>query len=369
MKGKLKCNCCLEERDISKYHKIELKIKDSIKKFALITEICEDCLSIDDVDALIKDSKMVYSLKNLKKYNEILQKNYVKTVFGDQLEDYYSISECLALMNLKVNKRLVKRYKVLFAADKYAMFFKMIKIRTSVINKTNTKTFILKKDFNNFLNFKKCAKYQKSNIFKIPKEKLEPLLSTKWVKFYNNNYYFLVEGNGASKLCRWCGEVKPSKKFEREGQVEGRRHSYQCKKCASIARRENWKKLNDEKKSEIIEQIKKQNQDPKKKIFQNLRKRAGEFKDGNGKNKYSLDIGCSKEEFIKYIESKFQNGMTWENYGNPNMNHSDGWHLDHVIPLSKFEGTHPNHYTNVRPMWGLDNLSKHAKIINNDENK
>ena len=71
------------------------------------------------------------------------------------------------------------------------------------------------------------------------------------------------------------------------------------------------------------------------------------------------DLGCSIEEFKKYIESKFECGMTWENYGK--------WHLDHITPLSWFNLENRNqflvacHYTNYQPLWAEDNLSKSNK--------
>ena len=65
-------------------------------------------------------------------------------------------------------------------------------------------------------------------------------------------------------------------------------------------------------------------------------------------------IGCTKEEFKAHIESQFVEGMSWDNWT------VDGWHLDHIIPLSK-GGT--NHYTNLQPLWAKDNLSKSNKII------
>src|SRR5208283_4928817 len=43
------------------------------------------------------------------------------------------------------------------------------------------------------------------------------------------------------------------------------------------------------------------------------------------------DLGCSMDEFRSYIESKFNSGMNWENYGR--------WHLDHIMPLCKFDLT------------------------------
>jgi hypothetical protein len=72
-------------------------------------------------------------------------------------------------------------------------------------------------------------------------------------------------------------------------------------------------------------------------------------------------IGCKMSEFVKYIESKFRDGMTWENRG------LKGWHLDHVIPLCTAKTIEDviklNHYTNFQPLWAEDNLKKGSKIL------
>lgn len=79
------------------------------------------------------------------------------------------------------------------------------------------------------------------------------------------------------------------------------------------------------------------------------------------------DLGCSIEEFIKYIEEKFYHEpntgevMSWENRGRY------GWHLDHIIPLASFDLTDREqflkacHYTNYQPLWWWQNLSKGDK--------
>ena len=54
--------------------------------------------------------------------------------------------------------------------------------------------------------------------------------------------------------------------------------------------------------------------------------------------------------------------MSWDNYGRT------GWHIDHIIPLSKFDLTDREqflkacHYTNLQPLWAKDNLIKGNKF-------
>ena len=70
------------------------------------------------------------------------------------------------------------------------------------------------------------------------------------------------------------------------------------------------------------------------------------------------DLGCSIDELKVYIESKFQEGMNWDNWA------TDGWHIDHIKPLSQFDLTDRKqfkqavHYTNLQPLWAEENLKK-----------
>ena len=71
----------------------------------------------------------------------------------------------------------------------------------------------------------------------------------------------------------------------------------------------------------------------------------------------SKAMGCTREEFIAYFESKFTERMTWENYGT--------WHVDHIKPISlattEQEAIELSHYTNLQPLWAEDNLRKSNK--------
>lgn len=70
------------------------------------------------------------------------------------------------------------------------------------------------------------------------------------------------------------------------------------------------------------------------------------------------DLGCTTDELKKHLESQFWINMDWSNYG------KGGWVIDHTIPLCAFDLTDPAqvklacHYTNLRPMWEEDNLTK-----------
>lgn len=76
------------------------------------------------------------------------------------------------------------------------------------------------------------------------------------------------------------------------------------------------------------------------------------------------DLGCTIDFLKQYIESKFLPGMTWDNWGRG----SDKWHLDHIKPLASFDLTdsiqfkQAVHYTNLQPLWEIDNLQKGSKF-------
>ena len=100
------------------------------------------------------------------------------------------------------------------------------------------------------------------------------------------------------------------------------------------------------------------------KLSINLRSRLRIAINANYKSGSAVkDLGCSIDELKQYLESKFQPGMTWDNWT------IDGWHIDHIKPLSSFDLTDRNqlleacHYTNLQPLWAIDNLSKGAKTV------
>lgn len=107
---------------------------------------------------------------------------------------------------------------------------------------------------------------------------------------------------------------------------------------------------------------KKQKSNPKYRLACNLRRRLSFVLNGKRKEANTFDlVGCSRSDFLRHIESLFQENMTWENYG------VKGWVMDHIIPCCSFdllleeEQRKCFHYTNIRPLWYKDNAAKGAE--------
>lgn len=78
-------------------------------------------------------------------------------------------------------------------------------------------------------------------------------------------------------------------------------------------------------------------------------------------------IGCTVESLEKHLESKFTSGMNWDNYGAYKRGGPMTWHIDHIKPCAAFDLTDPEqqrecfHYTNMQPLWAVDNITKGDK--------
>lgn len=76
-------------------------------------------------------------------------------------------------------------------------------------------------------------------------------------------------------------------------------------------------------------------------------------------NKTFNIIGCSPEYLKEYLEKQFTSNMSWGLMGRH-------IHIDHIIPLcsAKTEEEIYNlcHYTNLQPLWAIDNMKKGGKL-------
>jgi len=88
-----------------------------------------------------------------------------------------------------------------------------------------------------------------------------------------------------------------------------------------------------------------------------LRHRINMALKGNPKLSTTMKlVGCSIDKLKNHLESKFQPGMSFSNYGK--------WHIDHIIPCARFDLIKASeqrkcfHYTNLQPLWAKDNFRK-----------
>ena len=148
--------------------------------------------------------------------------------------------------------------------------------------------------------------------------------------------------------------------FENKDKLIQQSNEYYRSNKGSIL--ENKQKYFQENKSKITKRMNKYKTERRKgdinfKLIGNLRSRLNKALKSDSKTGSSVaNLGCSIIELKAYLESKFQLGMTWENYGK--------WHIDHIKPLSQFNLTDKSqlllacHCTNLQPLWAIDNIRK-----------
>lgn len=145
--------------------------------------------------------------------------------------------------------------------------------------------------------------------------------------------------------------------------VELRKEDYAKNRDAILARNKRWYVRNRD--SIVIRQTardrKRASTDPAFKYTKMLRNRIVEVLKRQNAIKFQPTkelIGCDREFLRKWIESKFTEGMTWENHG------YRGWHIDHKKPCASFDLTDREqqrkcfHYSNLQPLWAKENQRK-----------
>ncbi len=194
-----------------------------------------------------------------------------------------------------------------------------------------------------------------------------------------------------NKQCKSCGEIKPLVEYYKH-KLNAGGYRPQCKACFNHLNGKVWEskrrqdrltgikikvKLTSEEQKEkararrrvsnrgpeyVVAQKEWRNKyysDPQKNLARAIRRRLYMARKAQCKSGKTLEhLGCSWAELKLHLESQFQEGMTWDNYG------QGGWHIDHIQPLCAFDLTSEEdlrivcHYSNLRPLWQCDNLAK-----------
>jgi len=178
-----------------------------------------------------------------------------------------------------------------------------------------------------------------------------------------------------TKKCSKCNIEKDLSEFNsRKGIKDGKRP--ECKICGKQVRKVyyerpeiktkyktskcEYNKINSDKvKSRRNRWFRKKTEtDILFRLRRNLRNRIYKFI-GKSSIRTKDIVGIESNELKNYLENQFNDGMCWENYGE--------WQIDHIIPLSSAiteeEIYKLCHYTNLQPLWKIDNIKKSNKII------
>jgi Uri superfamily endonuclease len=102
------------------------------------------------------------------------------------------------------------------------------------------------------------------------------------------------------------------------------------------------------------------------KLRSRIRRSVGRANAKKTKGVYDL-VGCSIPDLKKHLENKFKKGMSWKNRSK--------WHIDHITPVSYFVKNYDFndekvqkkcfHFSNLQPLWKLENEMKHDKVDKN----
>lgn len=167
-------------------------------------------------------------------------------------------------------------------------------------------------------------------------------------KPYTEEYFPIRNGKYLRKTCKICWQAHRTE-YKRKWREENYTRDFE--------NRQNWYKNNPTYLKDWMK--KKRKTDICFKIACYYRTRILRALKGKGKQEKIMELlGCSIEDFKKHIESKFKEGMTWENYC------YSGWHIDHKIPCSSFDLKYIEeqkkcfHYTNLQPLWAMENFKK-----------
>ena len=154
--------------------------------------------------------------------------------------------------------------------------------------------------------------------------------------------------------CPKCNVVKHVNEFGKDSR-RSNGIKYYCKECSNEQTRQRRKNTP----GLYAEESRQRRLNIKNKIRMNLGTRLWQVVSKKHGNTMEL-VGCTTDFLVSYLETKFTEGMTLENYGK--------WHIDHIIPCASFNLEEPEeqkrcfHWTNLQPLWAADNIRKGCRL-------
>jgi hypothetical protein len=191
--------------------------------------------------------------------------------------------------------------------------------------------------------------------------KISSLLDQRAFKTTIGALTFSLKGADFISIREWQTGHRPTKEIASERFKK--QMSDPCVKNKHRERTRSWRGKNKDRIREYNNKytLERRSKDLNFKIRMNVRSRIRRALKGKTKKSIKTEvlIGISMGEYRVFLESKFQSGMSWSNYGE--------WQIDHIIPCSSFDLTVDSqlrecfHYSNTQPLWKIDNLKKGSK--------
>jgi len=223
------------------------------------------------------------------------------------------------------------------------------------------------------MELKKCSKCKQQkpiNLFGFDKTRKDNL--TCRCKECINQYY---ENNKQSKKEYYennKNEIsRKNKEYSQKPEVKERKQKYikEYSQKPEVKEKNILYKQKPEVKEKINKYQKQKRNNPLYKLQTNIRTAISTLikeKEFNKRKNTLKIIGLESWDCLKkHIEKQFTENMSWDNYGVGKNNTT--WHIDHITPISlaktETEIYKLNHYSNLRPMWGSNNIKKRDKIL------
>jgi len=266
-------------------------------------------------------------------------------------------------------------------------------------------------------------------------KKCTKCLKEKPIEMFGNSSFSKDGKRGSCKNCRstesklYRENPENKERINTYAKAYRKKNKKKIKECNKLYRRKNkdkikerWKEYSENNKEKILEKGKKHHEKNKEKInkkkrekyqknpykkreknkkwYENNKKEINKKRTEKRKARYHKDIsyklnmlisnnirsclrggkngrhwedlvGYTLKELMNHLKSLWEPWMNWDNYGNPNGDHTNCWHIDHVIPQSlfKFDSYEDEEFklcwclNNLQPKEGKANISKQNKYI------
>ncbi len=189
-------------------------------------------------------------------------------------------------------------------------------------------------------------------------ENREKQLENKKQRYYNNHEVNLQKKRDYDEKNREIVNKKARERYY--DNLEYAKEYYKNNKELILERNKKWIENNKEyfKQLNSKNTIKWLNENPHVVVWRQMLYRTINRFGLKKENKTVVLLGYSAIELKEHIESLFEDGMSWDNWGE--------WHIDHIYPLSRFDKETPisevNSLSNLRPIWATENLKKGNRI-------